>query len=432
MKKTTDILLWLMLACLFTGLPTYPIVTIFAVAAMPFTAMLLRITGQMHPFSVIRRKRVPAMLLAVMTAVALTACSGAQDAASATGQAQATTPEEKADGLTVHFLDVGQGLSILCESDGRYMLYDGGDRETSSFVVSYLKNQGVQTLDYVIASHYDADHLSGLIGALNAFEVGEVIGPDYTHGSKLYQSFLTKASEIGKSVAHPAVGDEYTLGASRFKILGPGRIVGDSNDNSIVIKLIHGNTSFVFTGDAEHGEESDIVSSGADLSCDVLSVGHHGSASSTSWDFLQETLPEYAVISCGKNNSYGHPDADTIEKLQSIGAHLYRTDEQGTVIVKSNGNALTFNTSPTENYASGTDGEGIVIQETENSGDSTGSAKQEPGSAAIYILNKSSKKFHYPDCGSVSKIKPENYEEYAGARDELIAENYSPCKNCSP
>lgn len=444
MKKTVS-LPWITLLCFLFGIFTYlfqsPYISavLLTMANLPYSAMV----NQLHD---LKRHHIHRMtvLAAVLTASVLTSCSGAQGAnqgphqgaretqtaiEGGAGNNPAAMPSDSdrqdfdgpvSDGLTVHFLDVGQGLSILCESDGRFLLYDGGDSDTSSFVVSYLKKQGVETLDYVIASHYDADHLSGLIGALNAFQVGIVIGPDYAHSSKLYQSFLSKVSEVGRTVEHPGAGDEYTFGNSRFEILGPTRIVDDSNDNSIVIKLSLGDTSYIFAGDAEHGEESDMVRSGADLSCDVLSVGHHGSASSTSWDFLQKTLPEYAVISCGVNNHYGHPDADTIEKLQSIDAKIYRTDEQGTVTVFSDGAELTWSTVPSDNYGGGTGGEGIVIQE-------------EPQSpSATYVINKNSRKFHYPDCGSVPKMNPDNYEEYIGSREELIAENYSPCKNCNP
>lgn len=221
--------------------------------------------------------------------------------------------------MTVHFLDVGQGLSILVQSEGQNLLYDGGPRSASSYVVSYLQEQNVSEIDYLISSHYDEDHVSGLIGCLNAFQVDNVIGADYIHDSSLYGSFMDAVAAHGLEVQHPAVGAEYTFGSGEFTILSPKEISKESNANSVAIKLTNGENSFVFTGDADFNCEADMVNSGLDLSCDVLSVGHHGSATSTSWDFLQAAVPEFAVISCGAGNMYGHPHADTMEKLSDMG-----------------------------------------------------------------------------------------------------------------
>ena len=204
--------------------------------------------------------------------------------------------------MTVHFLDVGQGLSILVQSEGQNLLYDGGPRSASSYVVSYLQEQNVSEIDYLISSHYDEDHVSGLIGCLNAFQVDNVIGADYIHDSSLYGSFMDAVAAHGLEVQHPAVGAEYTFGSGEFTILSPKEISKESNANSVAIKLTNGENSFVFTGDADFNCEADMVNSGLDLSCDVLSVGHHGSATSTSWDFLQAAVPEFAVISCGAGN----------------------------------------------------------------------------------------------------------------------------------
>ena len=213
-------------------------------------------------------------------------------------------PTKEAGEMKVHFLDVGQGLSILVQSDGQTMIYDGGDKSTSSFVVSYLQKQNVTTIDYLISSHYDSDHMAGLIGCLNAFDVKNVISSDYEHDSKLYQSFIQTVADKGLPMQHPAVGTEFSFGSGSFQILAPATIdPNDSNKNSVAIKLTNGNNSFIFTGDAENTSEKAMCESGIDLSCDVLVPGHHGSATATSWDFLQATVPEYAVISCGRITS---------------------------------------------------------------------------------------------------------------------------------
>ena len=263
-------------------------------------------------------------------------------------------PTKEAGEMKVHFLDVGQGLSILVQSDGQTMIYDGGDKSTSSFVVSYLQKQNVTTIDYLISSHYDSDHMAGLIGCLNAFDVKNVISSDYEHDSKLYQSFIQTVADKGLPMQHPAVGTEFSFGSGSFQILAPATIdPNDSNKNSVAIKLTNGNNSFIFTGDAENTSEKAMCESGIDLSCDVLVPGHHGSATATSWDFLQATVPEYAVISCGKDNQYGHPDKDVMDKLESMDIQVYRTDKQGTIVAVSDGTTITWNQEPCNDYSPG-------------------------------------------------------------------------------
>ena len=263
-------------------------------------------------------------------------------------------PTKEAGEMKVHFLDVGQGLSILVQSDGQTMIYDGGDKSTSSFVVSYLQKQNVTTIDYLISSHYDSDHMAGLIGCLNAFDVKNVISSNYEHDSKLYQSFIQTVADKGLPMQHPAVGTEFSFGSGSFQILAPATIdPNDSNKNSVAIKLTNGDNSFIFTGDAESTSEKAMCESGIDLSCDVLVPGHHGSATATSWDFLQATVPEYAVISCGKDNQYGHPDKDVMDKLESMDIQVYRTDKQGTIVAVSDGTTITWDQEPCNDYSPG-------------------------------------------------------------------------------
>ena len=242
----------------------------------------------------------------------------------------------------VHFLDVGQGLSVLVRSGEHTLLYDGGDRDASSYVVSYLQRQNISSLDYVIASHYDADHLSGLIGALNNFSVDTVLGPDYVHDSKTYASFMKAVSLSGNTVEHPSVGDTYSLGSSSFTVLAPQKTGSDSNNNSIVIRLVNGQNSFLLTGDAESGSEEEMCLTGLNLYSDVLCPGHHGSSSSTSALFLSYVQPEYAVISVGADNDYGHPHRETLQRLDDAGVSVYRTDQLGTIIAYSDGELISW------------------------------------------------------------------------------------------
>lgn len=359
-------------------------------------------------------------------------------------------PEQE---LTFSVLDVGQGLSVLVESNDHYMLFDGGDRNASSYVVSYLKNQGVTELDYLIASHYDSDHINGVIGALNAFTVGTVIGPDYEHDSATYDSFLNNVASVGKEVVHPSVGDQFELGSAVITVLAPSVIVDDSNNNSIAIKIVNGNNSFIITGDAEYESEANMVSSGIDLDTDVLVVGHHGSATSTSWDFLEASTPEYAIISCGEGNSYGHPDADVMEKLISIDADVFRTDKQGEIIAHSDGNVITWNVEPCEDYSSGDGdlgtqpaGSGLTddssaaigaagsVQATETQpAESTAVVEttSEPttqfvqNEATVWLSQTGSKYHSRPDCGNMN---PNTARQVT--LDYAQSNGYEACKRC--
>lgn len=359
-------------------------------------------------------------------------------------------PEQE---LTFSVLDVGQGLSVLIESNDHYMLFDGGDRNASSYVVSYLKNQGVTELDYLIASHYDSDHINGVIGALNAFTVGTVIGPDYEHDSATYDSFINNVDAIGKEVVHPSLGYQFELGSAVITVLAPSVIGDDSNNNSIAIKITNGDNSFIITGDAEYESEANMVSSGIDLDTDVLVVGHHGSATATSWDFIEATTPEYAIISCGEGNSYGHPDADVMEKLISIDADVFRTDKQGEIIAQSDGNDITWNVEPCEDYSSG-DGDlgtqpaesgladdssaaiGTVgnVQATETQPvESTNVAEtsSEPTTQAVQKeatvwLSQTGSKYHsIPDCGNMNPNMARQV-----TLDYAQSHGYEACKRC--
>ena len=341
--------------------------------------------------------------------------------------------------MTVHFLDVGQGLSILVQSEGQNLLYDGGPRSASSYVVSYLQEQNVSEIDYLISSHYDEDHVSGLIGCLNAFQVDNVIGADYIHDSSLYGSFMDAVAAHGLEVQHPAVGAEYTFGSGEFTILSPKEISKESNANSVAIKLTNGENSFVFTGDADFNCEADMVNSGLDLSCDVLSVGHHGSATSTSWDFLQAAVPEFAVISCGAGNMYGHPHEETMEKLSDMGIQVYRTDEQGTIVVSSDGNSLSWNMDPCNDYTSGdgkspageSETQGFAGEQYDDQGESNDTDSIEADSAQnsqeemVWISATGSKYHSIPDCGNMNPDKA-----YQEPLSQAEAQGYEACKKC--
>ncbi len=246
------------------------------------------------------------------------------------------------DDFEIHYLDVGEGLSVLVRTGKAALLYDGGDSDASSFVVSYLQGQGITHLDYVIASHYDSDHLSGLVGVLNKFTAGTVMGPDYAYNSWTYESFLRAVDGSGLALTHPAVGSVYELGDAAFTVLAPREVAEEPNNNSLVIRIVNGDNGFLLTGDAQTESEEAMCASNLSLLSDVLCVGHHGSYNATSELFLDYVLPEYAVISCGVGNDYGHPHQQTLRRLEKHGVTVLRTDELGTIIARSDGSTVTW------------------------------------------------------------------------------------------
>lgn len=246
----------------------------------------------------------------------------------------------------VHFIDVGQADSALIECDGETMMIDGGNVADSNVVAAYLKKEDVTELNYVVCSHAHEDHVGGLSGALSVTKADNIYAPKTEANTKAYKNFKKKAEEQNVEIKHPNVGDEIQLGSSMVEFLGPVDENGkDLNSTSIVLKITYGNTSFLFTGDAESDEEEEILNSGADLKSTVLKVGHHGSRTSTSYPFLREVMPQYAVISVEKGNSYGHPNEETLSKLSDAGVEVYRTDESGDIVMTSDGNSISITTS---------------------------------------------------------------------------------------
>lgn len=247
-------------------------------------------------------------------------------------------PVETPEGsLLVHFLDVGQGDCALVQCDGKNLLIDAGEPGNEEKILSYLDSLQVSRLDYVIATHPHADHIGSMGQVLShVSSIGTVFLPDLPDQlvptTRAYEKMMTVIEERADQVIAATALEQYALGEANLLILGPSGEYDDLNNYSVVCKIAFGECEFLFTGDAEERAEKDILNLGANLKATVLKAGHHGSNTSTSSQFLQAVSPAYAVISCGEGNRYGHPDQETLEKLEAASCQILRTDQKGTIL----------------------------------------------------------------------------------------------------
>ena len=250
--------------------------------------------------------------------------------------------------LEAHVLDVGDADAIFVVCDGTTLLIDAGEKAAGDTVIAYLMRLGVNRLDYVIATHADADHIGGMRQVVETFSIGTFLTALMPKGQEpnttTYLNLLTVLKEKHVAVTEAVPGASYNLGAATLSVLGPLGLPQDENENSVVCRITHGEKQFLFTGDAGVEAEQQLLEGGVDLKSSFLKVGHHGSDTSSSTRFLRAVSPEIAVISCGADNEYGHPHSEILARLRNIGAQVYRTDVNGTVIVSSDGYAITVET----------------------------------------------------------------------------------------
>lgn len=308
--------------------------------------------------------------------------------------------------LIVHFLDVGQADCVLIEYGDYFALIDGGNRDDSRLVVSYLEAQCVTELDAVICTHPHEDHVGGLPGVLAVYPTHQVLSPTKTYASNIFDRFLYYTDQQGLEVTIPDPGYTFGSGELVITVLGPVTGYPETNDTSIVLRVVFGDTSFLFTGDMEVEAENGMLDYWGEAweGADVLKVSHHGSDTSTSYRFLYQTNPDYAVISVGTGNTYGHPHGKILSRLTDAGCTIFRTDKLGVITAVSDGRDVTLTW---ENQANQPEN-GIPADQR-------------------LIGNSNSGLFHTALCnylpGEANRVYFETY-------DEAVAQGYIPCGRC--
>lgn len=305
-----------------------------------------------------RKKRVRAKLFGtVVTFLIIAAASMPFSGNTARHEAEYTEEERaqltEASEAEIHFIDVGQGDATLIKCGEEAMLIDTGENDKGTAIQLYLKKQGVERLKYLVLTHPDSDHIGGADVVITKFDIDKVFMPEYEKDNKTYKEVLMALKDKNMDRYSPQVGERYTLGGGEFTILAPNGSYEDSNNSSIALLFCNGENRFLFTGDAEEEAEEEILQNGYSLKADVYKVGHHGSATASTEALLDATDAAYAVISCGEDNSYGHPHAEVLNNLRARGIKVFRTDEQGSIVAESDGSRITWNCAPSETWQSG-------------------------------------------------------------------------------
>jgi competence protein ComEC len=260
------------------------------------------------------------------------------------GKTSEAETEAPPSDFKVYYINVGQGDASLVMCDGHAMLIDGGPGSQAATVRSFLEVRKVKHLDYVIATHPDEEHIGGLVGALDYATAGKVLSPVKEDDGASFKELVSCLDRQNVEVTVPKAGDRFSVGGAEVVILGPTELSEEENNNSIILKVSHGDNSFLFAGDAETEEEELVMGSGADVKSLVLMVAHHGNASSTGAGWLDAVRPSFAVISCGEGNGQGCPSQAVLNRIKAGNITLFRTDLQGFLKVYEEDGRLVFRT----------------------------------------------------------------------------------------
>lgn len=349
------------------------------------------------------------LLTVVFLAFSVFGCSALKEDPGLTVDAEGT--------LRIHYIDVGQGDCTLIQTpDNKNILVDAGNPENYDTINIYLKAQKVEKLDVLLITHPHSDHMGSAEKILKSYTVESVYLPKVAHNTTLFENFMKALSEKGLKANAAYAGISIPAGDSvSIDLFSPieGKSYSELNDYSPIARAVYGETSFLFTGDGENEDEQDaIAQAGLRLKSDVLKVGHHGSDTSTGELFLSLVNPQYAVVSVGRDNTYGHPSENTLNKLK--GKTIFRTDKEGNVVAISDGQGISFI--------------------TQNSGkmEAVTPADESPASSAGligYIGNTKTKKFHFPSCSGLPKADNQTIFE---TRDDAVGQGYTPCGICKP
>lgn len=350
--------------------------------------------------NVSRYFKISIIIAVFMTIMCLSSCGVASH-----GKAGDDMPTSEG-ALEIHYLDVGQADATLLMSGGEAVMIDAGNRDDDSFIVNYINGMGIEQLKYMVFTHPHEDHIGSGEAIINNFGVDKIYMLDeYDEG---VEGYLKRNIESkGIQIERPVPGSMTVFGECEIEFLGPYSDYDNANDDSICLRVIHGNNSIMFTGDAGNRSEREVIENSGDIRADILQAGHHGSSRSNSYYFLREVNPKYVVISCGVDNIYGHPHDEALSRFNDLGAEVFRTDEQGTVIAVSDGDNITFNCE----------------------GKKSDRQYNEDYEEAEYIGNINSKKYHLPECGGLPK---ENNRVYFMSREQAEKLGYEPCGNCIP
>ncbi|PHV71926.1 MBL fold hydrolase [Sporanaerobium hydrogeniformans] len=329
----------------------------------------------------------------------------------ATTQSNLVSQEKK--NVDIHFISTGNSDAILIKDNGKMMLVDGAENDDEKDLVAYLKEQNVKKLDYVVLTHPDADHCGALDSVIKNFEIGTVLIGNGSADTKTYKDFVNAA--INKNIKPSVPLDaEFTLGEGKFKFYNQKSQSKDVNDRSLVMLYTFGEKKFLFNGDA--GVEVEKVLPLKEIGkVDVLKVGHHGSKTSSSDTFIKSIEPKVAIICCGKDNKYGHPNKETLDTLSKYKAKVYRTDINGGIILKTDGKEIKINTTTAVDTNKNAMQQVTTI--TQNNTTTTDST--------VYIT-KTGKKYHKDGCSSLSSSKIKSTVKDAKAK------GLTPCDKCKP